>query len=351
MYIIAMLKLCYNISMQTTTEKYFLFILLLMTVVLTLLILYPFLAMFILSAAFAVVLGPVYLWIKKYLVRNIAWLASLLTVILFLLCLCVPLFFIGKAVFNQTQDVYYNIVNSGNSYHFIDSIDSTINKWLPAGFNFDVHSKITGIISSFANNLAQFFSSTFNSILMFFLMVFTLFYILKDGEKWKKGLIKILPLRDDNANEILTNLKISVNRIFKGSFIIAIAQGILAWLGFTIFGVPNAIIWAVIAGVASFIPTIGTSIVAIPAILFLFFTGMELQALGLLIWSLVLVGTIDNILSPYIISKDTEIPSLFVLLAILGGVSFIGPLGILIGPLVLSLLYSLISIYKKELQN
>ncbi|MFA5773128.1 MAG: AI-2E family transporter [Candidatus Paceibacterota bacterium] len=335
----------------TSTEKYFLFVLLLITVVITLLIFYPFLAMLVLATAFAVVLNPIYLWIKKHLVKNIAWLASLLTVIIFLVFLCVPLFFIGKAVFNQTQDLYLNVISSGNSSHFIESINSSINKLLPEGFSFDIHSKITQLVSSLSNNLTKFFSSTINSIVMFVLMIFTLFYLLKDGEKWEKGFMKILPLRDNNTSEILTNLKKSINRIFKGSFIIAIAQGILAWIGFTVFGVPNAIIWAIVAAIASFIPTIGTSVVTVPAILFLFFTGMQLQALGLLIWSIIIVGTIDNILSPYIISKDTEIPSLFILFAILGAVSLIGPLGILIGPLVLSLLYSLVSIYKKEIQN
>jgi predicted PurR-regulated permease PerM len=335
----------------SSTEKYFLFILLSLTIILTLLILYPFLAMFLLAAAFAVVLNPVYLWIKKHLVKNISWLASLLTVIIFLLFLCIPLFFVGKAIFIQTQDLYFSIVSSGNSGHFIESIDSYITKFLPSGFNFDINAKIVELVSSLSNNLAGFFSSTLNSILMFFLMIFTLFYLLKDGEEWEKGLLKIIPLRDENTNIILDNIKQSINKIFKGTFIIAIAQGILAWFGFMIFGVPNAVIWAVVAGIASFIPTMGTSIVSIPAILFLFFTGMQVQALGLLIWSVLLIGMIDNLLSPYIISKDTEIPSLFILFSILGALSLVGPLGILVGPLVLSLLYSLISIYKKELKN
>ena len=111
---------------------------------------------------------------------------------------------------------------------------------------------------------------------------------------------------------------------------------------------PNPALWGVIAGLASFIPNLGTSVVSIPAILFLYFTGMPLHALGLLIWSMFLVGTIDNILSPYIISKDTEIPSIFMLFSILGGISLMGTIGILIGPLTLSLLYSLVSIYRKE---
>lgn len=333
----------------TSTEKYFLFILLLITIVLSFLIFYPFLTMFVLSAAFSVVLTPVYLWIKKHLVGNISWIASLLTVILFILCLCIPLFFVGKAVFFQTQDLYTNIMTKGTPSHLIESVDSIINKMLPAGFDFNIHSKITEFVSFISSNLASFFSSTLNSILLFALMIFSLFYLLKDGERWRKGFVNIFPLKNDDTNEILSNLKKAINRIFKGSFIIAIAQGVLAWVGFTVFGVPNAVIWAVVAGICSFIPTIGTSIVSVPAILFLFFTGMQLQALGLLVWSIVLIGTIDNILSPYIISKDTEIPSLFILFAILGAISLIGPLGILIGPLVLSLLYSLISIYKKEI--
>lgn len=335
----------------TSIERYFLFILLLITIILTLLILSPFLTMFILAAAFAVVLTPLYRWIKRRLVGNIAWLASIITVIIFLLFLCVPLFFIGKEIFFQTEDMYYSLVNSGNSNQFIESANVSINNWLPEGFEIDLNSKITEIISSLSNNLAQFFTSTINSILMFSLMIFTLFYLLKDGQKWEKSLIKILPLSDEKINFIVSDLKKSINRIFKGSFIIALAQSVLAWGGFMVFGVPNAIIWAVVAGIASFIPTIGTSIVSIPAILFLFFTGMELQALGLLIWSVLLIGTIDNILNPYIISKDTSIPSLLVLLSILGAISFIGPLGILVGPLVLSLLYSLVSIYKKEMQS
>lgn len=335
----------------TSTEKYFLFVLLLIVIVLTFFIFYPFLAIIILAAAFAVVLNPIYLFIKTRLVKNIAWLASLLTVIIFLVGLCVPLFFVGKAVLYQTQSLYNNIVLSGNSGQLAEKINSSVNKLLPVGFTFDINTKITELTSSLSSNLAKLFSSTLNSIFMFVLMIFSLFYLFKDGGKWRNEFVKIFPLRDDSVNEILENLRKSINRIFKGSFIIAIVQGVLAWVGFTVFGIPNPVLWAAVAAVASFIPTIGTSIVTVPAILFLFFTGMPLHALGLLIWSTAIVGTIDNILSPYIISRDTEIPSLFILFSILGAIYLIGPLGIFIGPLVLSLLYSLIGIYKKDIQN
>ena len=332
----------------TNTEKNFLFILLMIAIVFTLLIFSPFLSILVLTISFAVALNPLYTWIKRKITRNISWLASLLTIIVFLLCLCIPLFFVGKTIFSQVQDIYTNIVSQGNSNHLIETVNTTINQYLPSGFYFDIQTKIADIISSFSNTLAKAFSATLNSIFLFTLMLFALFYVLKDGEKWEKDFTKILPLSDKNSNQIVKDLKDSINRIFKGSFVIAIAQGLLAWVGFMFFGVPHAATWAIVTGIASFIPTIGTSIVSVPAMLFLFFSGMELNALGLLLWSMLLIGTIDNMLNPYIISKDTDIPSLFILFSILGGVALMGAIGIIMGPLVLSLLYSLVGIYKRQ---
>ncbi|MCX6753756.1 MAG: AI-2E family transporter, partial [Candidatus Nomurabacteria bacterium] len=145
------------------------------------------------------------------------------------------------------------------------------------------------------------------------------------------------------------NLRHGVNRVIKGSFFIAIIQGALAWLGFWFFGVPNPALWGVVAGMTSLVPNLGTSLVTIPSILFLYFTGLPLHALGLLLWAMLIVGTVDNFLSPYIISRNTDIPAILTLFSILGGIALMGPVGILIGPLTLSLLYSLVSIYRKEI--
>lgn len=334
----------------STVEKYFLFGLLAIVIGITLAIFYPFITVVVLACAFAVVLNPVYLFIKRRITRGVAWIASTLTVLLFLAVLCLPLFFVGTIIFNQAQDVYMTITTGDATANLVQKIDTSINNIMPNGFVFDTESKMHELGVFLSNNVTSFFSSTFNSILMFILMTLTIFYVLKDGAEWRKGIIKFFPLSDNHIEEILTKLASAINRILKGSFIIAITQGLLVGLGFTIFGVPSAALWGVVAGIASFVPTVGTSIVAIPAILFLFFTGMQLEALGLLIWSVVLVGLIDNLLSPYVISKDTEIPSLFILLSILGGVTLMGPVGVLIGPLVLSLLYALISIYRKEVR-
>jgi len=336
--------------METSkTEKYFLFALLAVVLVVALLILYPFLSVFILAASFTVVINPVYQWIKKHITMKNKWIASLITIILFLLVLCVPLFFTGSVIFNQAQNAYRSVTANGNTDLLIQKIDTSINSIMPHGFTFDTYGKIANFTSFLAGNIGNFFSYTFNTILMVVLMIFTMFYLLKDGSSWKESLIKILPLSEKNTKEILSDLKMAINRVIKGSFLIAIIQGFLAWLGLWFFGVPNPALWGVVAGMTSLIPNLGTSMVTVPAILFLYFTGLPLHALGLFLWAILIVGTIDNVLSPYIISKNTEIPPILTLFSILGGIALMGPVGILMGPLTISLLYSLVSIYRKEL--
>ncbi len=335
--------------METSkTERYFLFTILAIVLLLTLAILFPFLGVFILAASFAVVISPIYSWIKKHITKNKSWLASMITIILFIIILCGPIFFMGSAIFNQAQNAYQFLAQSGDTSIFIKRIDAAINNLLPSGFHFDTYEKITSMTSFLSSNIGNFFTSTFNTIFMAILTIFTMFYMLKDGKDWTDGLVKMIPLSEKNTKEILSGLKNSINRIIKGSFFIAIVQGVLSWVGLWIFGVPNPALWGVIAGMASFVPTFGTSIVSIPAIIFLLINGMQIQALGLLVWSGAIVGMVDNFLTPYIISKDTDVPSLFMLFSILGGIALLGPIGIVIGPLTISLLYNLVAIYKKE---
>jgi predicted PurR-regulated permease PerM len=119
-------------------------------------------------------------------------------------------------------------------------------------------------------------------------------------------------------------------------------------IGLAIFHVPNPAIWAVIAGIASIIPPIGTALVSVPAIIFLFITGNIGGAIGLLIWAVLIVGMGDNLLNPYIVGHKINIPPFLILFSVLGGIALLGPVGILIGPLTVSLLYALIEIYQDE---
>jgi predicted PurR-regulated permease PerM len=336
--------------MQTKIiERYFFFGLLLATLVFTFFIFQPFWIVIILGIAFSVVFYPVYEWFNRRKLPH--WLSSLLTVIIFTIILLGPVLGIGAIVFNQSQDAYFYLVTGGNSGTFIDSVETAVNKILPDNVNFDASQKISDFVFFITNNIAKIFSSTLSAFFSFTLMLLAMFYFFKDGHEWKKTLIKLSPLRDEDDTKIIRKLTNAINGVVKGYLLIGLLQGTLMGVGLWIVGIPNPALWGVVAAVASLIPMVGTGFVSVPAIIYLLATGETGTAIALLAWSVTLVGTIDNMLNPYLIGGKINLPPLLVLISVLGGISLLGPVGILVGPLTLSLLYTLISIYKNEFKD
>ncbi|MES3031655.1 MAG: AI-2E family transporter [Patescibacteria group bacterium] len=330
-------------------EKYFFFGLLFATFIFAFFIFRPFWIVLVLGLSFSIVLHPIYEWLSTKKLPS--WLASLLTVIFFIVVLCGPLLGIGVMVFNQSQDVYHMVTDNGSAKPFLDSVETKINTVLPSGMVFDVHKKTVDFISYISSNIAKIFSTTISAFFSFMLMLLIIFYSLKDGAEWRKAMIILSPLGDKDDEKIIDRLAQAVNGVIKGSLLIALAQGILLGLGLWFFGISSPALWGVVAAITSLIPTFGTSLVSIPAIIFLFATGQTTSAVGLLIWAVAMVGMIDNFLGPLLVSKKIKISSLFILFSVLGGISLLGPVGILVGPLTVSLLYTLISIYRNEFKQ
>ena len=174
---------------------------------------------------------------------------------------------------------------------------------------------------------------------------------MKDGTAWKKIIIKLSTHGNSEDEKIINRLVLAVNAVIKGYILIGIIQGILLGLGFWIFGVPHGALWGTVAAVASLIPTVGTALISVPAIIFLFLGDHTGAAIGLLAWAVVVVGLIDNFLSPLIVGTRINVSPILILFSVLGGISFLGPVGVLIGPLSVSLLYTLISIYTNEFKE
>ncbi len=334
--------------MQTKIiERYFFFGLLLGTLLFTFLIFKPFWVVLVLGVSFSIVLHPIYEWMRKNKLPD--WLASLLTLIFFILVLVGPILFMGTLVFNQSQNIYQNIVTSHNTTPFLNSLNQRIGNFLPNGVTFDANEKVREFISLIFNNMALIFSATLNTLFAFFLMLLSIFYFLKDGERWKKSLIILSPLAESDDEKIISRLYHSINGVIKGSLLVSSVQGILLGIGFTVFGVPAPALWGVTAFFVSFVPIVGTAMVWVPAVLFLFMTQGTTAAIGLGIWAIVEVIIADNFLSPLVLGRKVDIPPLLMLFSLLGGLSLFGPVGILVGPLVISLLYALVSIYRNEI--
>jgi predicted PurR-regulated permease PerM len=328
-------------------ERYFFYALFGVVAVVCLAIFWPFLTVLLLGASLAVVLHPLFLWVSKHLTAGITWLAALVTVFIFIVLLALPLFLIGSRVYMESQALYASL-SAGGANEYIAAMTTSLRSILPHSAVVNLQSKLGDIVSVLSGTVATVFTSTLQTIFSFFLAVLALFYFLKDGDRWRRYLIELSPLSDVHDERILVMLARAVNGVMKGYILIALVQGLLMGLGLWIFGVPNAVLWGVLSGIASMIPSIGTALVSIPAVAYLLLTGDSVHAIGLGVWALALVGGIDNFLNPLIVGKNIELPPLLILFAVLGGIALMGAAGIVIGPLAVSLFYTLTSIYKED---
>ncbi len=332
--------------MINSREKYFLYIILGAIFVLTFLIFVPFLIPLVLGVIFAILLLPIYKFILSKIGGNNKSLASFFTVIIFILMVGIPLASIGILGFKESQSLFKSDVTSISTQ--IDVMIESIQVKLPVWTRIDLSNQVESTIQFISNNITNIFSATFSTLLAFILMILSLFFFLRDGSDWKKIIFTMSPLSEDHNKYIFTELKKSIHGIIKGYLLIALIQGFVMGIGLKIFGVPQVILLGITAGLAAMIPTVGTFIVSIPVVIYLFLTAGLWPAFGFFLWAALLVGTVDNILNPLIVGKQIKIHPFLVLLSILGGVSFFGPAGILLGPVLVSLLIILIKIYRKD---
>lgn len=331
----------------------FLLVLLAGALLLAYLIFSPFLAPLALAAVFAVVLQPMHKAILRKF-GNRESLASLATVAVAIVCILVPLGLIGTQILGEAGQVYNSLAESGSQNGFagmIQNVGHNFEKIYPGSDVFfdslsadlDVYAKRA--LEWLLGHLGSALSSVSALVLDLFIFFVALYYLLRDGQKLKRELVSLSPLEDVDDEVVFGSLESAVNSVVKGSLTIAIIQGAVTAIGFTIFGVPSGVLWGMVAAIAALIPAVGTSLVIVPAIIYLFVSGSMAQAIGLLIWGALAVGLVDNLLGPKLIGSGMRLHPLLVLLAVLGGIAFFGAIGIFLGPLTLSLLFAFIKIY------
>jgi predicted PurR-regulated permease PerM len=335
-------------------QPYFLIGALLGALVLTFYILKPFMAPLFLGAVFAVVLYPIYTRIRTRFGGREA-LASLATLVIALILILIPTFLLGFQLVHEAQQLYGSYQSGsaqesftvflGQAGHIAEGyVPGAQNSLANLSANLDTYmqSALTWIIQHFGVA----FSSAAGIFLDLFLFFVALYFFLRDGEKLSRYLVQISPLSDRDDETILQRLQASVTSLVRGRLVISLAQGFLSGVGFLIFGVPNAVLWGLVAAIASIVPPIGTALVLAPAVAYLAFTSHIGAAIGLAIWGSLAVGLVDNLLAPYLMSQGLQLHPLLVLLSVLGGLEIFGPIGIFLGPLAMSLLLVLLSIYR-----
>jgi predicted PurR-regulated permease PerM len=196
------------------------------------------------------------------------------------------------------------------------------------------------------DNLGRIFSSTASLALGLFISLVALFYLLRDGKRFKKTIMEASPLADKYDEQIMDKIERAVNSVIRGSLFTSLIKGVLATIGFMIFGIDHALLWGTLTAIVSLLPGIGAGITIIPAVVYLLVVDKIGAAIGLGVWGVIVIGLVDNILMPIIVGQGFRVHPLFVMLSVIGGIMFFGPVGLFLGPLVIALFSALLEIYK-----
>ncbi len=341
-----------------TLQLSFFFVIFGITAVLGFFIFRPYLNTLVLAATFAIIFYPMYQRLMTQFKGRFPGVCSGLTVLIASLILFIPSALLGTQVFREATVVYsrLSLANQTEQPPLPPAPDNTspfvlqIRDKLDAGItsliiNFDqlAHEAFGWVLSNagnFSMRLGQF-------SIRFFIWFLAFYYFLRDGHHIRKVFIALSPLSDKYDNEIANRVSVAVKSVVGGSLIVAVLQGLAAGVGMWIFGVPAPAIWGSVAVMTALVPSIGTALVILPAAGYLFLIGHTGPTIGLLIWGLTIVNIIDNLLRPKLIQRGTKIHPLMVLLSVLGGIALLGPVGFLIGPIVVSLLIEFLGIYNE----
>ncbi|MSU54561.1 MAG: AI-2E family transporter [Candidatus Staskawiczbacteria bacterium] len=334
-------------------QHYFLLVILLGVLIFTFFILRPFLYVIILALVCATIFEPMHQKILRFL-GDRKGLSAFFTTIIIIIIIIVPFIFLGIRVLEEAKQ-FFPIISSEKDVfaNVANNVIAELQKYVPfqQNISIDIDQYARQGLEWLLGHFDNIFGSVLKLLFNFLLFIIITYYVFKDGLKFKKQIIDLSPLSDSDDQMIFIKIKTAINSVIRGSLVIAFIQGALATIGFALFGVPNMMLWGIAATIASLIPGIGTSIVLMPAVLFLFLTGNTFSAFCLLVWAVGVVGLIDNLLRPILIGRQIKIHSLIVFISVIGGILFFGPIGFLLGPLTISILFSLLDIYTSMKNN
>lgn len=261
-----------------------------------------------------------------------------------------PLVFVGIAFAQQVAELAGSIQQDGSGWTMEAWLDPSVHPriaqlstWLETRFSISAPQLQQYLVESLRSGgkalaamSGQIFLDTAGTILRFFLMLFILFFMLRDGATWFERLTLLLPLRAPRREALFDRLAKVTRAVVYGCGVTAAVQGFLVGIGFAIAGLPGPVVFGVLAGVSALLPFGGAAIVWVPAVFYLFFTGSSGWAIFLLAWG-GFVSISDNFIRPAIISRYTPVPTLLVFLGVVGGVSAFGLIGFIFGPVILVL--------------
>jgi predicted PurR-regulated permease PerM len=289
-----------------------------------------------------------------------AFLCCLFIIIGFL----IPVYIIGDLVAREAMEIYES--TEGNVRRFINTFESGDSQW----FNTLSESRIVTIfrldqvdwqanIEDIIKNSASMLGSviniatreTFMLFIHIFILLFAMYYFFKDGESIIQRVKYLIPMDERYEDEFIKKFDEMSRATIKGVMVIAIIKGGLGGLTFWIFGITGPILWGVVMVILSIIPLVGVWLVMVPAGIVMIVMGDVWQGITIILIAVVFLGNIDNVLNPILVGRDTGMHELLIFLSTIGGLSIFGIMGFLVGPMIASMLLTLLHVYSIEFKD
>lgn len=301
---------------------------------------------YLLATFWAIVLALLFRGTQDRILRKVGDrknLAAGLTLTGILLIVILPLFLIGYAVTAEGIS-FYNQIDSGEIKikEYIDNLRDqvpAVERFLES-LSLDVESVRSSINESLANISKTIASSIFNFTQNFIgllvqlaIMLYVLYFFLRDGRELVRKLIWVLPIGDDKEWALIRRFESVARATVKGSLVVAMAQGSAGGLLFFFVGIPGAVLWGVLMTIVSLLP-LGSGIIWIPAAIILFIQGQVTKAIIVVLVGALIIGLLDNFLRPRLVGNDTKMPDYLILLSTLGGLTWVGISGFVLGPII-----------------
>ncbi len=302
----------------------------------------PFAKVFFWACVLALVFYPIFSYFneRKINANN----SALLTVTICFVLLIIPIIFLLLSLI-QEGTAFYNLVKGQSLepsfyvnqvieafpvlnkvlYYFninIKTLDVTINEWTTVAYTF------------IAQKALAVGSETLNLTIDVVMMLYLMFFMIRDGMFLRDLLIKALPLGDEREHLLLSKFAEVTRATIKGTLVVAIVQGALGGLAFFVLEVNGAILWGTIMILLSFVPVVGVAIVWLPVAIYFLAVGTWVKGVILILFGVFVIGLVDNVLRPILVGRDTKLPDYLVLLSTLGGFTLFGFTGFIVGPLI-----------------
>ncbi|AMO73134.1 AI-2E family transporter [Sphingorhabdus sp. M41] len=322
----------------------------------------PFFGAIVWGVVVAVLFRPVYERLLGYLPGRTN-MAAVITLILILLLVVVPTILLGMALAQEAATIYLRIQNGEIDFGAVfQAFENSLPQWVQnqlaaygygdfASIRAEIEQSISAILEFLVTQLLSVGQGAFQFMLSLGVMLYLTFFLLRDGRALSDRIEQMVPLGEEKRRILMEKFLVVIRATIKGSLIIAIIQGSLGGIVFWALDIRGALLWAVLMGIFSLIPAIGTGFVWVPVALYLFITGAVWQAVVLVLCGVFVISMVDNLVRPTLVGRDTRMPDYVVLISTLGGLQLFGINGIVIGPLVAALFIAIWSIFSEMQQG